>query len=179
MNSRFHWKIIIAFVVTPILSLGLFSFIYNLALKSTDPIPTAVFVFMGIFGVLGIWLLLILILRAKRLKIGKDEIIIKRLFTLKRFKYFPTDIISYSIALRQENPFFDYEILQFKTKDNQTHSIISYEFKQFDKISTWVSRTKAKKVNFEMSTFLREEYGLPLLIGLLTVAISIIHLQSK
>lgn len=179
MTTKFHWKIIIAFVVTPILSLGLFGFIYKLALRSAEPLPTAVFIFMGIFGVLGIWLLLTLILRAKRIRINKDAIIITRLFTFRRFKYFPNDIVSFSIALRQENPYYDYEILQFKTTDNKTHSIVSYEFKQFDKVLTWIRETEAIKENFEMNTFLRKEYGLPFLIGLFTVTIIIIQLKMR
>ena len=179
MRTRFHWKIIIAFVVTPLLSLGLFAFIYKLALTSTEPPPTAVYVFMGIFGVLGIWLLMTLVLRAKRIRMTENVIDITRIFTFKRLKYAPTDIISYSIALRQENPFYDYEILQFRTKDNQVHSIVSYEFKNFDKILNWISETNAKKENFDMNTFLRKEYGLPFLIGLFIVTIIIIQLKMK
>lgn len=179
MRTKFHWKIIIAFIVTPILSLGLFSFIYKLALTSTNPPPSAVFVFMAIFGVLGIWLLLTLMLRAKRIELTENSIAITRLFTFKRFKYFPTDVKSYSIILRHENLFYDYEILQFKTKDNEIHSVISYEFKQFDNILNWIKRTNATKENFNMGNFLIKEYGLPFLIGVLTIAIVIIQLKMR
>lgn len=165
--------------MTPILSLGLFSFIYKLALTSTNPPPSSVFVFMAIFGVLGIWLLLTLVLRAKRIELTENSIAITRLFTFKRFKYFPTDVKSYSIILRHENPFYDYEILQFKTKDNEIHSVISYEFKQFDNILNWIKRTNATKENFNMGNFLIKEYGLPFLIGVLTIAIVIIQLKMR
>lgn len=179
MTTKFHWKIIIAFVVTPILSLGLFGFIYKLALTSTKPLPTAVFIFMGIFGVLGIGSLLTLILRSKKIIINKEAIIITRLFTFRRFNYCPSDIVSYSIIQRQENPYYDYEILQFKTTDNNTHSIVSYEFKQFDKVLSWICETEARKEKFEMNTFLRKEYGLPFLAGLITLTIVIIQLKMR
>ena len=165
--------------MTPLLSLGLFGLIYKLALTSTESPPTAVYVFMGIFGVLGIWLLMTLVLRAKRIRMTENVIDITRLFTFKRLKYTPTDIISYSIALRQENPIYDYEILQFRTKDNHVHSIVSYEFKNFDKILNWISETNAKKEKFDKNTFLRKEYGLPFLIGLFIVTIIIIQLKMK
>jgi len=179
MKTTFHWKIIIAFILTPILSLALFGFIYNLVLKDAKTAPTAVYVFLTIFGVLGIWMLLTLIMRAKRIKLTENKLTIIRIFTLRKFQYNLTDIISYSRTLRQENPLYDYEILQFKTKDNKNHSIVSYEFNQFDKIVIWFETSKAKKERIGLNNFLIKEYGLPFLISVIFIIGIIINLKMK
>ena len=179
MRTKFHWKIIIAFILTPILSLALFGFIYNLVLRDTETAPTVVYVFLAIFGVLGIWLLLTTIMRAKRIKLTENKLTIIRIFTLRKFQYNFTDIISYSITLRQENPFYDYEILQFKTKDNKTHSIVSYEFNQFDKILIWFETSKSKKERIGLNSFLINEYGFPFLISVIFIIGILIDLKMK
>lgn len=179
MRTNFHWRIIIAFIVTPIFSLALFGFIYNLVLKDTKTVPTAVYVFLAIFGILGTWLLLTLLMRAKRIELSENKLTIIRIFTLRKFQYHITDILSYSITLRKENPFYDYEILQFKTKDDKSHSIVSYEFNEFDKILVWFGTGKVKKERIGLNSFLINEYGLPFLISVILIAGIIIDLKMK
>jgi hypothetical protein len=169
MGTKFHWKIIIAFIVTPILCLTLFVFIYSLVLKDPKSTPTSVFIFLAIFGLLGFWLLLTLIMRAKRIKFKENSISIFRIITLRKLQYNPADIISYSITLRKENPYYDYEILQFKTNDDKIHSIVSYEFNQFDKILNWFDKSKVKKEKIGINSFLINEYGLPFLISVILI----------
>jgi len=179
MKTRFHWKIIIAFILTSILALGLFAMILKLVLAESEDPPTGVFVFMWIFGVLGIWLLLTLVLRAKRIKLTDNTITLIRIFTFKRLEYSPTEIFSYSITKREENPYHDYEILQFKTFDRKTHSVVSYEFKEFNKILDWFRKGKVTKSKIGLNSFLLNEYGLSFVIGLVVTTGLIIYLKLR
>ena len=179
METKSHWRTVFAFLVIPIIFLGVFGVSYYKALNMTEPIPTELFIVLSFFGVLGFWLLLTLILRAKKITINKNGIIITRIFIFKQFAYSPNEILSYSIGERKEDSTHvnnNYKILQFTTSDSKTHSIISYEFKEFDEILRWISETQAEKVIFRAKSFVQHEYGLPFLIGLLTTIILIILL---
>lgn len=179
MKTRFHWKIIIAFILTPILALGLFFMTLKLVLADSETPPTAVFVFMWIFGILGIWLLLTLILRAKRIKLTDNTITLTRIFTFRRLEYSPTEIITYSVTKREENLFHDYEILQFRTLDKKTHSVVSYEFRDFNRIIDWLKKSKVTKSKIGLNSFLINEYGLSFAIGLIVTTGLIAYLKQK
>lgn len=55
MKNSPRWKMLMGFILLPMLSLSVFGMVYNMALKSIEPIPAAVYVFMILFGVLGIF----------------------------------------------------------------------------------------------------------------------------
>ncbi|PNQ73646.1 hypothetical protein C1T31_04725 [Hanstruepera neustonica] len=167
MKTKFHWKIIIAFVVLPILALTLFGFIYSLVIDSKEKPPTEVYIFMTIFGILGFWLLLTLLFRAKKIKFNDGNLTITRLFLFQKYSYAQSDIDHFQVLLKQENPFMAYEILQFKTKDNKYHSIVSYEFQHFRKITDWIHRTNAKQKEIGIMKFIKNEYGLSFIVALI------------
>jgi len=149
------------------LSLTLFGFIYSLVIDSKEDSPVGVYVFMTLFGVLGLWLLMTLIFRAKRIQIKDGNLIISRIFSLRKYIYDQSKIEYFQVLLRRENPFFDYEILQFLTKDNKYHSIISYEFQQFRKITVWVNKSNAQHKEFGIAKFIQNEYGLPFIVAVI------------
>jgi len=176
MKTTFHWKIIIAFVVTPILSLALFVMLYYLVLTDENTPPTGVLVFMTIFGITGLWLLLTVIFRAKRIQLKDDRLIMFKLFMLRQYSYNLLDVEYYNVSLKQENPFMEYEILQFKTKDNKSHSIVSYEFQQFDEIMSWITRSGAHKKQIGLWEFFKNEYGVSLTLAMIIYVVLIIPL---
>lgn len=176
MKAGIHWKILIPFVLTPILALGLFIPVY-LKIKARNEVPEYnVLIPLGIFGLLGVWLLLTTLLRAKIIWLTNNQLIIFRVFTLKRLVYKPEDIVSHSISAHF-NPWDDYAILQFKTKDGKTHSVVSYELRHFDKIVDWVSKTKAKYEKIGMLSFISKEYGVSFIIGLILITGLLIELK--
>jgi len=178
MKAGIHWKILIPFVMTPILALGLFVLGY-LAIRESGEVPDYdVLIPLGVFGLLGVWLLMTAILRAKTIKLAKNRLIIFRVFTLKRLEYKPEDIVSHSKS-GQLNPWDAYSILHFKTKDGRTHSVVSYELRNFDRIVAWIVKTGAKYEEIGAMKFVLNEYGLPFIIGLVVVAGLLIELKMK
>ena len=178
MKAGIHWKILIPFVLTPILALGLFIPVY-LKIKTSGEIPeNDILIPLGIFGVLGGWLLFTTILRAKTIKLTNNNLIIYRIFTFQRLEYKTEEIISHSIS-EHFNSLDDYAILQFKTKDGKIHSVVSYELRNFDKIVNWISKTNAKFEKIETMSFVAKEYGLPFLIGLSIIGGLLIELKLK
>ncbi len=178
MKAGIHWKILIPFVLTPVMALGLFIPVY-LKIKASGEVPeNNILLPLGIFGLLGAWLLLTTILRAKTIRLTNNKLTIFRIFTFKRLEYKVEDIVSHSIS-GQMNPWDNYAILQFKTKDGKTHSVVSYELKRFDKIVAWVNKTNAKYEKIGMMSFVLKEYGIPFLIGLIIIGGLFIELKLK
>jgi len=160
------------------MALGLFIPVY-LKIKASGEVPeNNILVPLGIFGLLGAWLLLTTILRAKTIRLTNNKLTIFRIFTFKRLEYKVEDIVSHSIS-GQMNPWDNYAILQFKTKDGKTHSVVSYELKRFDKIVAWVNKTNAKYEKIGMMSFVLKEYGIPFLIGLIIIIGLFIELKLK
>ena len=160
------------------MALGLFIPVY-LKIKASGEVPeNNILVPLGIFGLLGAWLLLTTILRAKTIRLTNNKLTTFRIFTFKRLEYKVEDIVSHSIS-GQMNPWDNYAILQFKTKDGKTHSVVSYELKRFDKIVAWVNKTNAKYEKIGMMSFVLKEYGIPFLIGLIIIIGLFIELKLK
>jgi hypothetical protein len=175
MKAGIHWKILIPFVLTPILALGLFIPVY-VKFKASNEVPEDNILFpLGIFGLLGTWLLLTAILRAKTIRLTSTKLTISRIFTFKRLEYKPDDVVSHSIS-EHMNPMDDYAIIQFKTKDGKTHSVVSYELRHFDKIADWIAKTNARYENIDIMSFVVKEYGIPFLIGLAIIGGLLIEL---
>jgi len=176
MKAGIHWKILIPFVLTPILALGLFIPVY-LKIKTSGEIPEDnILIPLGIFGVLGAWLLLTTIIRAKTIRLSNNKLTILRIFTLRKLVYKSDEIVSYAIS-GHVNTWDDYAILQFKTKDGKTHSVVSYELRHFDKIVAWVDKTNAKYEKIGMMNFILKEYGIPFLMGLIIIGGLLIELK--
>ena len=178
MKAGIHYKILIPFVLTPILALGLFIPIY-LKIKATNEIPEDnILIPLGIFGILGTWLLLTTILRAKIIRLTNKKLLINKIFTLKRLEYEMEDFISFSIS-DYFNTWEDYNIIQFRTKDGKIHSVVSYELKNFDEIVRWISKTNAKREKIGIMNFVIREYGIPFIIGFIIIVGLLIELKMK
>jgi hypothetical protein len=164
MTTGIHWKILIAFVLTPALCFMLFIPIYLNLLKSNSAPDNGVIVPLGIFGTLGLWLALTAVLRAKRVTLTDSTLIIDRIFTFRTFEYETTDIVACHLT-GQVNQFDSYDVLQFRTKDNKVHSIVSYELTGFDEIVKWIDKTKAPVEKIGLWNFIATEYAIPFLIA--------------
>lgn len=168
MKAGIHWKILIPFVLTPILALGIFVPVY-MKIKVDEEIPeNSILIPLGIFGILGAWLILTTILRAKTIRLTRTKLTIIRIFTFQRFEYTADEIVSHSIS-EHEEMWNDYSILQFKTKDGKTHSVVSYELRHYDKIVNWIAKTNGKYEKIGIFSFVLREYGIPFLIGFIII----------
>jgi len=178
MKAGIHWKILIPFVLTPILALGIFIPVYLKIIASGEIPENNILIPLGIFGLLGAWLLLTTIIRAKTIRLTNNKLTIFRIFTFQRLEYKSDDIISHSIS-EHMNLWDDYAVLQFKTKDGKTHSVVSYELRHFDKIVAWVDKTNAKYEKIGVMSFILKEYGIPFLIGVIIIGGLLIELKLK
>ena len=143
MKSGIHWQILIPFLLTPLLSLGLFVPVYFKVKNSSEIPENDLLIPLGIFGVLGLWLLLTAFLRAKIITTSTNQITIKRIFTLRKFQYHKSEIINHSIS-GHRGKYDDYSVLQFITKDGKTHAVVSYELRNFKEIVNWISKSHGK-----------------------------------
>ena len=91
-----HWKLIVGYIVTPVLCLTLFSWVSYKIYYSTAPIPDGVYIFDILFGSIGFTIFFTIILRAKTIEIKKSEIILSRRFSPISCALKPENIESYS-----------------------------------------------------------------------------------
>jgi hypothetical protein len=164
MTTGIHWKILIAFVLTPVLCFMLFIPLYLSLMKSHSAADNGVIVPLGIFGTIGLWLVLTAILRAKRVTLTDSALIIERIFTFRTFEYDATDIVACNLT-GQMNQVDFYQVLQFRTKDSKVHSIVSYELTGFDEIVKWIEKAKAPVEQIGVWNFIVAEYAVPFLIA--------------
>jgi hypothetical protein len=169
MTTRINPKILIPFVVTPILSLVLFFVMYVAFLKYPNDLPSSgVLFFVSLFGVLGIWLVLTVILRAKKISIENDQVIVTRYFVPQEFRYRLSEIQTYSIS-KHLSTFNEYRVLQFQTIDDRVHSVVSNEVKGFNVIYGKIKSCKSERIPFKMNEFLLNEYLPAFLVAMLIV----------
>lgn len=178
MTTGINWKILVPFVLTPTLSLGLFVPVY-LKIQESGEIPeNGILVPVGVFGTLGLWLILTVILRAKKIKFSDSKLEIRRLFTLRTFEYDQSDIVTWDIT-GHVNKWDNYKILQFKTKDNNVHSVVSYELTKFEELCNWISKTQAPKEEIGILNFVVAEYGISFLTALIIIVGLLVELTLK
>lgn len=178
VKAGLHWKIIIPYLVTPIVSLLLFFVPYFKIIEIGEIPDNNVLIPIGIFGVLGFWLILVFITKSKTIVLTEQSLTIRRIFLFRSYKYQKDDILSYSIS----NHFnfrlnWKYQILQFTTKDAKVHSVVSYELIHFKKILGWVKETKTKCIKQSSYSFLYKEYSFAFIAGMAIVLILLIGLK--
>jgi len=178
MTTGINWKILVPFVLTPTLALGLFIPVY-LKIQVSGEVPeNEILIPLGVFGTLGLWLILTVILRAKKIHFTDSRLKINRLFSLKTFEYDRSDIVTWDITGHM-NQWDNYKILQFKTKDNNVHSVVSYELTKFEELCKWISKTRAPKEKIGIWNFVVAEYGISFLTAFIIIVGLLVELTLK
>ena len=174
--KNMHWKIIIGFILLPLLTLTFFGVIINMINDSTRPIPDGVFVFTTLFGTIGFTIFYTVLLRAKKIKIENSELKLSRIFIPISFNFESKNIESYGIENRCDgNGLISncYELLQIKTKKGKFHYFLSYETKQFEDIKIWLAKKKIKRSRISLIQMYKTEYMLSFISALITTIIII------
>lgn len=181
MKTKHNWKIKIAFVALPILSLGMFALTYYAIWYSNDSTPFGVYVFLGVFGLLGMWTSAVALLNGKTVELTRTSIKVSRFFNGKKESILISEIDDVQNFIKSENPFINYELLVFRTTNQKEFWIVSYEFDNYSKIKKWLfkhSRNNNTRL-YSTKDFLNSQYLKPLLLSIIILVIILIPLYTK
>jgi hypothetical protein len=177
MKTQISWKILIPFVLAPVLAHCLFFFVFFkiLAEKQSEEIP---FLGLWIFGTLAFWLTFVVIFRAKTIYFEEHNFRIKRIFTRKVKTYKYKEIEHCNVGI-EGNQLGTYRVLLIKTVDNKYHSLVSYEINNFNEVLGILIMNKIPDKPISMLKFLKHEYLLPFILATIAVSTLLLILATQ